>query len=70
VNRRPAGIQHWNFDPAQVKAITCGPNHRADAGSVKIKAPKRFGQAGRVWQHDPGSWIFRHVPIAVCGASP
>src|SRR6266850_5742665 len=48
VNRLAVPIQHRNVDPAEINAVTRGPDHRADAGGGDTKAPEWFGEAERI----------------------
>src|SRR5437660_11218693 len=61
VTRLPARVQHGNVDPAEIEAVARGPDHRADAVAADVKAPQRFGDARRVWQHRADGGVFRHL---------
>src|SRR6185437_3743063 len=60
MKRLAARIQHGNIDPAEVEAITGGPDYRANTGGAEIKPPQRLGETMRVRPHRAGGGVGRH----------
>src|SRR5438552_7174639 len=61
VQRLAVSVQHRNVDPAEIEAVTGGPDHRADAVGADIEASQRFADARRIGQRRPGGRLLRHL---------
>src|SRR4051812_1623927 len=57
-------ILHRYVDPAEIDAVTGGPDHRADTGAVEIEALQGFGNARWIGQPCPYLRLFGQIEAA------